>query len=609
MVIQAMSQPVTGSSTAMDKVKDIIQFFKDEEIPVYAVGELQYEKSVATANFLYRFARPDCVVQPKRISQVQTVVREAKERGIPITIKNGGHSYAGASTAEKGISLDLYRMNNVKLDIDSEIMTMQGGALWGNAYKEFVNKKLNQYVVNGGRCPTVGVSGFVLGGGLSPFTRSFGMGCDTVKEITIVTADGAKVTVKESGNNDTNKDKLFWALCGAGGGNFGVVVEMKLQVQKLRCDKVVAGRYTWLTKDDKDDPSKMEKFMETMRKFYTTAWPNQLTIDSSWLCDLSQSNIGVRFLVYHNGDKAEFDTLIKAEITDEDLRKPLIKRTLEEPSSLFLHETLVAQWSEETEKSFPTNPSYMIYSSFVFENDEAKIKTITDTIRTYMATFRERFPGERGLLQVTWIHAGGEAASKDSSDTAYHWRNGVYHTYIMVQWYEKFLEQDMWDFLNLFKGELRQYSIDGKAAFINFPDGRLASDIHEQAYYGENRHELQKIKEFWDKDDFFHWDQGVRRPAEELRIENTAALRSGQEDSLITASMARSTVDPRILFSRKRSSNMAMLDFEDVPDSNKFWRDEPPLANQLASRQWETVTLPSEKVFERGIYNLNDLGF
>lgn len=62
----------------MDKVKHIIQYFKDEEIPVYAVGELQYERSVATASFLYRFARPDCVVQPKRTSQVQTIVREAK---------------------------------------------------------------------------------------------------------------------------------------------------------------------------------------------------------------------------------------------------------------------------------------------------------------------------------------------------------------------------------------------------------------------------------------------------------------------------------------------------------------------------------------------------
>src|SRR5438128_1772678 len=81
------------------------------------------------------------------------------------------------------------------------------------------------YIVNGGRCPTVGVSGFVLGGGIGQFTRSFGMGCDTLKEITIVTADLSVVTVKDTDDPVSPEGKLFWALCGAGGGNFGVVVE------------------------------------------------------------------------------------------------------------------------------------------------------------------------------------------------------------------------------------------------------------------------------------------------------------------------------------------------------------------------------------------------
>lgn len=250
----------------------------------------------------------------------------------------------------------------------------------------------------------------------------------------------------------------------------------------------------------------------------------------------------------------------------------------------------------------------MIYSSFVFKNNADDITAIIDIIRENMTAFRAKFPGERGLLQVTWIHAGGEAASKDSSATAYHWRDCVYHTYIMVQWYEKFLEQDMGDFLNRFKEELRPYSINGQAAFINFPDGRLASDIHEQAYYGENRHALQQVKNMWDKDDFFHWDQGVRRPAEELKTETNAALRLGLEDSLFTESLESNIVDEKDFYTCKISSfNMAMSNL-DVPDNGDNW-NKPPLANQLASRQWETVTLPSEKIFDRGIYNLNDLGF
>ncbi|KAL7788376.1 hypothetical protein V8C37DRAFT_418385 [Trichoderma ceciliae] len=570
----------------MDEISEIIQLFKDEEIPVYAVGELPYERSVATANLVYRFARPGCVVQPKRASQVQIIVREAKARNIPITIKNGGHSYAGASTAEKGISLDLALMNGAKLDIKSELVTLQGGALWGNAYKELVNQKINKYVINGGRCPTVGVSGFILGGGLSPFTRSFGMGCDTLKEITIVTADGEKVTVKDTDDPKSDKGRLFWALCGAGGGNFGIVVEMKLRVQKLEGDKVVAGRYTW-----SPDPLKMNDFMKTMQAFYTAAWPNQLTIDSSWLCDLQQNSLGVRFLVYHNGNKAEFDKLINDNITNDDLAKQLKKRSLEEPSSLFLHETL-----------------------FVFKNNVKDIEAITAIIKNNMTTFKKKFPGERGLLQVTWIHAGGKAASRLRSATAFRWRDCVYHTYIMVQWFEKFLEQDMRDFLNEFKKELRPYSMMGHAAFINFPDRALASDIHEKAYYGNNRGELQKIKKIWDRDNFFNWEQGVRPPAEEIKTKERATRRLTTEGSFFWQSFSDNIADEKEsdniheLSSEMESFGMAVPGDEDVPD-NELFRDEKPTVEQLVSSQWETVTLPSEKIFDRGIYTLNDLGF
>ncbi|KAH6603674.1 fad-binding domain-containing [Trichoderma cornu-damae] len=594
----------------MADIREIIQLFKDEEIPVYTVGELPYERSVATANLLYRFARPDCVVQPKRASQVQIIVREAKARGIPITIKNGGHSYAGASTAEKGISLDLARMNGVKLDTKSELISLQGGALWGNAYKELVNQKINRYVINGGRCPTVGVSGFILGGGLSPFTRSFGMGCDTLKEITIVTANGEKVTVKDSDDAKSDKGRLFWALCGAGGGNFGVVVDMKLRVQKLQGDRVVAGRYTWFP-----DPLKMDDFMETMRRFYTADWPNELTIDSSWLCDLQQSNIGVRFLVYHNGNKAEFEKLIDKNIKHDGLARQLKKRSLEEASSRFLHETLVAQWSEETEKSFPQNPSYMIYTSFVFRNEAQEIESITEIIKDHMATFKQRFPGERGLLQVTWIHAGGKAAARKRSATAFRWRDCVYHTYIMVQWFEKFLEQDMWDFLNDFNRELRPYSMMKRAAFINFPDRALASDVHEKAYYGNNRGELQQIKKIWDKDNFFNWDQGVRLPSEVMKAKKGGGAQGlRMEDVPYARSFAGSIADEEgpdhfDIGSDGMSVSVGARGDDDIPDNEPIW-DEQPLADQLASRQWETVVLPSKNVFERGgIYTLNDLGF
>ncbi|TFB05902.1 hypothetical protein CCMA1212_001344 [Trichoderma ghanense] len=605
----------------MADIRELIQILKENNVPVFAPGELQYERSVATVNLIYRFARPDCVVQPRNASDVQCVVREARTRGVPITIKNGGHSYSGASTAEKGISLDLMQMNGVTLNMKTKLATVKGGALWGHVYKQFVNRKIDGYIVNGGRCPTVGVSGFILGGGLSPFTRSFGMGCDTLEEVTIVTATGDKVMVKKSDHPQSEKGRLFWALCGAGGGNFGVVVEMKLRIEKLQGNKVVAGRYTWHPDFDTSRPLEPAGYAATMGQFYTAFFPNELTIDTTWLCDLQESKDAIRFLVYHNGGKAEFDKIIDDTISSVPLAAQLKRRSLEEASSRFLHETLVTQWSEEIEKSLPLNLSFSNYASFVFETDRRIFVEILAIIRFHMVRFRVLFTGDRGSLQVTWIHAGGQAASRKPSDTAFFWRKGVFHTYITVQCFEKFMAEEMEEFLDDFKRQLRPYSLEGKAAFINFPDRALACDQHEEAYFGDNGAELRAVKQIWDGSKYFRWEQGIRLPEEVLMA--TGSKTKGVQSSI--RSMSSSTKNSRGAASRSSRETpvvmATMMKQEDWDNGNVGERR--PYADELASRQWETVRIPSRRLFRRpkvihdlkdfhdwkNIHDLTDLGF
>ena len=512
-----------------------IKTFKAKKIPVYEPGEDDYERYIATSNLIYRFSSPPCVVRPKCACDVRDVIKTANPKKIPITIKNGGHSYSGSSTANIGILMELGLMNEVDLDIDklqpgSETVTVKGGALWFHVYKKLVSTHSDSWIANGGRCPTVGVSGFILGGGLSPFTRSFGMGCDTVKEFTIVTATGDEVTVSENNGGDKKKDDLFWALRGAGGRNFGVVVEMKLALQKLKGNDVVAGRYTWYpgTGD-----TNMGPFMTTMNSFYTRDWPNEMTIDSSWLCDLkdTKSDLGVRFLVYYNGDQREFDrtidnwTLSNGSSQDEqekhdELKKQLKKRSLEEPSSRFLHETLAAQWVEETKKALPTTRVYQIYTSFVFRNESKEIIEITRIIKEEMERFRRQFPTETGLMQVTFIHGGGAANSRKREDTAFRWREAVYYTYIMLQWDEKWLEGPMRLFLSEMKPRLSDYGMVKWATYINYPDDTLMSEAVERAYYGKNRQKLRDIKEAWDPENYWKWTQGIRLPEDAKQFKN-----------------------------------------------------------------------------------------
>ncbi|KAI2466903.1 hypothetical protein F4781DRAFT_444712 [Annulohypoxylon bovei var. microspora] len=506
----------------------IVKRLKSSNIPVFERGEQEYERSVATPNLLFRFSRPDCVIQPETFLHVQTIIKQARSQRLEITIKGGGHSYAGHSTAFRGISLDLRRLNTANLDIKSRTITIDAGCQWGHVYKTLVNEQHDGFIVNGGRCPFVGVGGFILGGGLGPFTRGIGMGSDTLKEATLVTAEGKLVTVKDSDDPKSNEGRLFWALRGAGGGNFGVLVNMKLQVRKLR-DKdgiVVAGRYQWFPKSGMNDD-----FMTTMNSFYTADWPNRMTIDSTWMCDLRRpSGDGVRFLIYYDGNIDEFNRTIDKYIKHPELSEQLKRRSLPEKSTRFLHETLVSQWSEETTRAFPSNRTYSIYSSFVFNNDKVTIEKVTSIIREEMKVFRDLFSGEQVEFLVTWIHSGGKAAEKKPSDTAFFWREAVYHTYVTVEWEDKWMERDMRGFLGTVKKKLRPLSLKGEAAFINFPDGALCTNGYERAYFGDNREELRLVKEIWDNDNFFKWVQGIQLPRAAEDDGRSSVDRANEED-------------------------------------------------------------------------------
>ena len=557
---------------------------KGANIPIFEAGNEEYERSVATANLLYRYSRPPFVVQPKTIEHVQFIVKQAKEQKIPITIKNGGHSYAGFSIAERGISLDLTRMdgyNKVDLDIPKKTATLCAGSLWGHAYRALVNGQHDGLVINGGRCPFVGVSGFILGGGLGPFTRSYGMGIDTLKEVTMITAKGDRVTVSERDSSNSKEGELFWALRGGGGGNFGVVVQLKLKIEELKSKDVVAGRYVWNPKTEQDRD-------KTMKTFYTAKWPTEMTIDSTWLCEMpggaSKKVPAIRFLAYYNGDKSNFDKVIDQFLPRTELGTQLKLRSIQEKSTRFFHETLVAQWSEETTKSFPQSKAFSIYSSFVFKNGSRGIDNIISIIKEEMDSFKEKFSNESCQFNVTWIHSGGKASDKKRADTAFRWRDGIYHTYITISWEEKWLQREMSRVCIDIRKRLRQHSICKRAAFVNFPDRQMDKDGAERAYYGNNRQKLQRVKKSWDPDNYWNWAQSIRfpQPKQTSRLENVQ-LREVVDVSMRAAGRSSDTMS---------IASVGGSDSEGGGEQETFEGDDETWTEMVSNEQWENLSGP-----------------
>lgn len=135
-------------------------------------------------------------------------------------------------------------------------------------------------IIIGGQCPYVGVSGFTLGGGLSPFTRSYGLGVDNVKEMSVVLANGDLITVTDHEEAGSDKQKLFWALCGGGGGNFGVTVGFKSRLRDLKESDgtVVCGELIW----ELDVEERRKHFEDMMDIFNNGDYSDALTIDAIW---------------------------------------------------------------------------------------------------------------------------------------------------------------------------------------------------------------------------------------------------------------------------------------------------------------------------------------
>jgi FAD/FMN-containing dehydrogenase len=172
---------------------------------------------------------PRAVVQALDAADVQAVVRWAARTQIPLAVRSGGHSYGGWSTVAHGVVLDLRRLRGVHLHGDTA--TIGAGAQLIDVYAGLAR---HGATVPAGSCPSVGLGGLALGGGMGLAARDRGLTLDNVRALELVTADGRLRHVDAHSHSD-----LFWA-CRGGGGAFGVATRFELQVHPAR-------RAAWFT--------------------------------------------------------------------------------------------------------------------------------------------------------------------------------------------------------------------------------------------------------------------------------------------------------------------------------------------------------------------------
>ena len=259
---------------------------------------------------------PALVLQPTSAADVAEAVRFARDRGLLLSVKGGGHNIAGTSMAEGGLTLDMSRMRNVAVDPDARVAHVGPGCLLKDVDQATQQHGLATVL---GFVSETGVAGLTVGGGFGYLTRRFGWAVDNLEEVEIVTADGEIRTA----NRDENAE-LFWALRGAGG-NFGVVTRFSFRLHEVG-PTITGGLIMWSADRADDVLASYRELTESAPRELTAATTLRLAPPAPFLPQEWHGKPVSSMIVCHSGADAEADLAAVRALGD-----PIVNLITEKP--------------------------------------------------------------------------------------------------------------------------------------------------------------------------------------------------------------------------------------------------------------------------------------
>jgi FAD/FMN-containing dehydrogenase len=448
------------------------------EGPLLRPGDEGWDDSVLVWNGMVAKI-PALVLQPTSAHDVVAAVGFARDHGLLLSVKGGGHNIAGTSIAGGGLTLDMSRMRDVIVDPDAKLAHVGPGCLLKDVDRATQEHGLATVL---GFISEVGVAGLTLGGGLGYLTRRFGWTVDNLEEVEIVTADGKVRTA----NRDENAE-LFWALRG-GGGNFGVVTRFTFRLHEVG-PIVYGGLIAWPFE-------RADEILQAYRTITTEA-PRELAV---WLILLEAPPAPFVPQEWHGKRICAMAVCYSGDLDDVDeVLAPI--RALGDPVVDLLHQQPYTQVQSYLDATEPKGNHYYWKTEYAAELSDDLLGIMRDL-------FAEcPIPGaELGLL-----HLGGALNERDGDDGAVGNRDARYVWGVNGMWepdepnadtFRQWI-RDAWK-------RLRPFSTGGN--YINFQ----TADEDEQrirATYGANFDRLVKVKRMYDPDNVFRANRNIRPQA------------------------------------------------------------------------------------------------
>jgi FAD/FMN-containing dehydrogenase len=419
---------------------------------------------------------PALVVQPTSAHDVAAAVEFARDHGVRLSIKGGGHNIAGSAIAEGGLTLDMSRMCEITVDPEARVAHVGPGCLLKDVDSATQEHGLATVL---GFVSEVGVAGLTLGGGLGYLARRFGWTVDNLEEVEIVTADGEIRTASREKNAD-----LFWALRG-GGGNFGVVTRFTFHLHEVG-PMVYGGLIAW----------PFERADEILRAYRTISSeaPRELAV---WMILLNAPPTPFVPQEWHGRKTCAMVVCYSGDLdkTDEVLA-PI--RALGDPVMDVLQQWPYTQQQSFLDEGEPKGAHYDWKTEYVAELSDGLLNAVRDV-------FAECPIPE---AMVGFLHLGGALNEHGEDDGAVGNRDARFALGVNGMWHPGETNVDAF----------RQWIRDGWARVRPFSTGRTyinfqtAEEEEERirATYGDNFDRLVQIKKAYDPDNLFRANRNIR---------------------------------------------------------------------------------------------------
>ena len=413
--------------------------------------------------------RPGAIVCCNGVADVIATVNFARAQNLPLAIKAGGHNVSGKALCDDGIVIDLSPMNNVRIDPDARRARAGAGARWGAFDHEAQAFGLT---TTGGVVSTTGVAGLTLGGGIGYLTRTYGLACDNLLSVDLVTAAGEFVRASADENPD-----LFWALRG-GGGNFGVVTSLEFQLHEV--GPMVATATLFYAIED------ARAVLDQYRTFNETA-PDELAcyamiVNAPEDLPEQQGKAVLAIVGLYSGNVEEGLALMTPL---KEMGTPLVAVIDQAPYKVM---------QTAFDAGNPHGARYYWKSQYLAGLDDELLDIVVDRALD--------FQGEHTIIGIEPI--GGAHGRVDPAATAFACRNVPYSLGIWTGWQDPGQDDANIAWTRNFFDAVSSF---GAGAYVNYL-GEDESDRLDEVY-GGNYARLKEVKQKWDPDNLFRLNHNI----------------------------------------------------------------------------------------------------